>query len=91
MRTPLTREHIRRSQAPQGPIDDPPTPLQGGQEGCLVLRHQAGYLNGGHDRGGGRASLYLSLVSPASATRVQYLGGVLLQLWVGVSLEEVKG
>lgn len=58
--TPLTREHIRRSQAPQGPIDDPPTPLQGGQEGCLVLRHQVGYLNGGHDRDGGRASLPLS-------------------------------
>lgn len=59
-RRPLTREHVRRSQAPQGPLDDPPTALQGGQEGCLVLRHQGGYLNGGHDRDGGRASLYLS-------------------------------
>lgn len=33
----LTREQIRRPQAPQGLIDDVPTPLQGGQEGCLVL------------------------------------------------------
>lgn len=35
--TSLTREQFRRPQAPQGPIDDPPPPLQGGQEGCLVL------------------------------------------------------
>lgn len=34
---PLTREHVRRPQAPQSPIDDPPTPLQAGQEGCLIL------------------------------------------------------
>lgn len=35
--TSLTREQFRRPQAPQGLIDDPPTPLQGGQEGCLLL------------------------------------------------------
>lgn len=35
--TSLTREQFSRPQAPQGPVNDPSTPLQGGQEGGLVL------------------------------------------------------
>lgn len=52
----LTWEYIRRPQALQGPLDDPPTTLQGGQEGRLIFRHQAGYLNRG------RAGLELGLL-----------------------------
>lgn len=52
----LTWEYVRRPQALQGPLDDLPTTLQGGQEGRLILRHQVGYLNRG------RAGLELGLL-----------------------------
>lgn len=77
----LTREHIRRPQVPQGPIDDAPTPLQGGQEGRLVLGHQVGYLGRGQGGTGagpapGGAALHRSLVGPSLPIPIpiQYLG-----------------